>query len=63
MCAKSILLTDIACKAQILQTYKVEEKFEKYLCENMERELRSIRRLLHTSKQQDSIFQVSLSFR
>lgn len=50
MRAKSILLTDIASKAQILQTYKAEEKFEKYLCGNMERELQSIRRPLHTSK-------------
>lgn len=50
MCAKSILLTDTASKAEILWTYKVEEKIEKYLCGNMERELQSIRRLLHTSK-------------
>lgn len=30
--AKSTLFTGTASKTQILQNYKVEEKFEKYLC-------------------------------
>jgi len=50
MDAKSTPFTGTASKTQIPQTYKAEEKFEKYLCGNMERKLQSIGRLIHTSK-------------
>lgn len=48
--AKSILSSGLDSKAQIAPNLQMAEKFEEYLCENTEKELQGIRRLVHTSK-------------